>query len=178
VSRIPVREALRQLENEGLVTLVPHAGARVARLDFEECMELYLLREALEPLLMEEVARNATDADVAAFEARMLEVEAAAGDPARWLALDRLFHLEMYRLAELPRVAAITERHWNQTQQYRRAYMSSLHRLPLRVAHLQHRLIWDAVRRRDEADAADLQRVHIRRTRMALAERPVIFDAP
>jgi DNA-binding GntR family transcriptional regulator len=176
VSRIPVREALRQLENEGLVTLVPHSGARVARLDFEECMELYRLREALEPLLMEEVARRATDDDVAAFEARMLQVEAAADDPRRWLAEDRLFHLEMYRLAELPRVLAFAESAWNQTQQYRRAYITSLETGPMHVAHLQHRLLVDAVRRRDEVDAAEMQRVHIRRTRMALAERREIFD--
>ena len=171
-----VREALRQLENEGLVTLVPHSGARVARLDFAECMELYRLREALEPLLMEEVARRATDDDLAAFEARMLQVEAAADDARRWLAEDRLFHLEMYRLAELPRVRAFAESAWNQTQQYRRAYINSLEMGPLHVAHLQHRLIFDAVRRHDEVDAAEMQRVHIRRTRMALAERREIFD--
>src|SRR5215216_991413 len=47
-SRIPVREALRQLEMEGLVTLVPHVGARVALLDFGEYTELYRMREAVE----------------------------------------------------------------------------------------------------------------------------------
>jgi DNA-binding GntR family transcriptional regulator len=176
VSRIPVREALRQLENEGLVTLVPHSGARVARLDFEECMELYRLREALEPLLMEDVARRATDEDVAAFETRMLQVEAAADDARRWLAEDRRFHLEMYRRADLPRVFEFAEGAWNQTQQYRRAYITSLEIGPFHVAHLQHRLIVDAVRRRDATDAAEMQRAHIRRTRMALAERAELFD--
>jgi DNA-binding GntR family transcriptional regulator len=176
VSRIPVREALRQLENEGLVTLVPHSGARVARLDFDECMEIYRLREALEPLLMEEVARRATDAHIEAFEARMLGVEASVDDPSLWLAEDRLFHLEMYRLAEMPRVLAFAESAWNQTQQYRRAYMMSLEVGPFEVAHLQHRLILDAVRRHDEYDAAEMERIHIRRTRIALGERAELFD--
>jgi DNA-binding GntR family transcriptional regulator len=176
VSRIPVREALRLLENEGLVTLVPHSGARVARLDFDECMELYRLREALEPLLMEEVARRATADDVARFEARMLRVEAAVGEPRTWLAEDRLFHLEMYRLARLPRALAFAEGAWNQTQQYRRAYITSLEVGPFEVAHLHHRLILDAVSRHDELDAAEMQRVHIRRTRIALSERAELFD--
>src|SRR5262245_58587035 len=44
-SRIPVREALRQLQSEGLVTLLPNVGARVARLDVGELVEVYLVRE-------------------------------------------------------------------------------------------------------------------------------------
>jgi DNA-binding GntR family transcriptional regulator len=50
-SRIPVREALRMLQAEGLVTLVANSGAWVARLSLAECAELYQIRERLEPLL-------------------------------------------------------------------------------------------------------------------------------
>jgi DNA-binding GntR family transcriptional regulator len=173
VSRIPVREALRRLEDEDLVTLVPHSGARVTTLDFAECMELYRLRESLEPLLMEEVARRATDEDITSFEAALARVEAAAaaGDPARWVVEDRLLHLGMYRVAQLPRVLAVAETAWNQTQQCRRAYMGPAETAPFDVAHREHRLIVDAIRRRDEVDAADMQRRHIRRTRNVLAER-------
>src|SRR5918998_2890875 len=52
VSRIPVREALRRLESEGLVVARPHASARVARLDFEEYEEIYKMRERLQPLAL------------------------------------------------------------------------------------------------------------------------------
>src|SRR5512135_3555512 len=51
-SRIPVREALRMLQAEGLVTLVANSGAWVARLTLDECAELYQVRERLEPLLL------------------------------------------------------------------------------------------------------------------------------
>src|SRR5579862_4151245 len=51
-SRIPVREALRMLQAEGLVTLVANSGAWVARLTLAECAELYQVRERLEPLLL------------------------------------------------------------------------------------------------------------------------------
>jgi len=51
-SRIPVREALRMLAAEGLVTLVANSGAWVTRLTMAECTETYLIRERLEPLLL------------------------------------------------------------------------------------------------------------------------------
>src|SRR5271169_1709802 len=51
-SRIPVREALRMLAAEGLVTLVANSGAWVTRLTMAECVELYQVRERLEPLLL------------------------------------------------------------------------------------------------------------------------------
>jgi DNA-binding transcriptional regulator YhcF (GntR family) len=52
VSRIPIREALRSLAAAGLVTLVPSTGAWVTELSLEECREVYLMRERLEPLLL------------------------------------------------------------------------------------------------------------------------------
>jgi DNA-binding GntR family transcriptional regulator len=51
-SRIPVREAFRLLASEGLVTLVANTGAWVTRLSLAECVETYLIRERLEPLLL------------------------------------------------------------------------------------------------------------------------------
>ena len=49
-SRVPVREALRMLEAEGLVTLVANTGAWVARISLAECEEMYQIRERIEPL--------------------------------------------------------------------------------------------------------------------------------
>src|SRR5688500_8192020 len=61
MSTIPLREALRQLESEGLVVIRPHAGARVALLDFEECVESYQLRERVEPLAFSKSIESITD---------------------------------------------------------------------------------------------------------------------
>ncbi len=176
VSRIPVREALRQLENEGLVSLVPHSGARVARVDLNECVELYRLREVIEPVVIVASVPNLTDENVADLRERMLAIEAAAGDVQKWLAEDRQFHLASYRAAEMPQALRMVEGFWNQTQQYRRAYVGNLPPERLEVVHLEHRLIIDAIERRDAEDAGERQRQHIRRTRVGLLDHAELFD--
>jgi DNA-binding GntR family transcriptional regulator len=173
-SRIPVREALRQLESEGLVTLVPHSGARVAVMDFEEYSELYRVREAVEPIAIAESAPRLTDQQLAHLRELLAIVEASPEDPLRWLEYDRLFHLSSYAAAPLPRVLAMIERFWNQTQQYRRAYFYTV-RDHLEVVSAEHRLIMEALERRNGDDAASLQMLHIRRTRTTLAPHPELF---
>ena len=65
-SRIPVREALKQLENEGLVVLAPNRGAWIADVNSEESVEVYKIREAVEPLAIFESVPGLTEADIGA----------------------------------------------------------------------------------------------------------------
>ena len=85
VSRIPVREALRRLESEGLVTLVPHSGARVARMDIGECTELYRLRELIEPMALAESVPNLSDQRLTALHGLLSAIEDSYDDIPRWL---------------------------------------------------------------------------------------------
>ena len=176
-SRIPVREALRQLETEGLVTLVPHSGARVAVMDFAGFSELYRMREELEPMAIAESAPRLSDEQIERLRELLAVVESSAeSDINRWLEYDRLFHLASYEAAPLPQAVAMIERFWNQTQQYRRAFLSAARPMNLPIVNAEHLLIMDALARRDGKDAADLQRLHIRRTRTTLARRPELFQ--
>ena len=167
-SRMPVREALNRLRDEGLVTLVSHVGARVASLDVAELDEIYLLREQLEPLALAESIPGLTAEDHQRLREYVVEMEACAdpADPSRWVWIDRLFHLTSYRAAKMPRLLEMIEGFWNTTQQYRRAYT----RLPNRfaTAHMEHRLLLEAIVGRNQEQASALSRVHIRRTRLAL----------
>jgi len=173
-SRIPVREALRTLENEGLVSLVPHSGARVAVMDYEGFSELYRLREVVEPLAIGESASRLTDAQIAHLRELMSIVEQTPDDPLRWLQADRQFHLESYAAAPLPKVLSMIEGFWNQSQQYRRAYLYTV-QSHMEIVNAEHRLILEALERRDPQDAANLQRLHIRRTRTTLAPHSELF---
>jgi DNA-binding GntR family transcriptional regulator len=175
-SRIPIRDALRQLEAEGLVTLKPNSGAWVARMDYDEYSELYRLREVVEPFAIAESAPNMTDEILERLARLAAELERSTDDLTHWLDLDRRFHLESYSAAPLPRVLAMCEGFWNQTQQYRRAHHSTLEGSRLELAHMEHQLILDALVRRDPQDAEARQRSHIRRTRIMLANHPELFD--
>jgi DNA-binding GntR family transcriptional regulator len=183
-SRIPVREALRQLENEGLINLVPRSGARVAKLDFEESAEVYRIREELEPLAVAQSAPHLSDSQVDQLRDLMLQIE-RSDDPAVWLLLDRRFHLASYAAAAMPRLLKMIENFWNSTQQYRRIYYGMIARARQEQAsaareapltHVDHRLLFDALERRDPVDAECILRSHIRRTRIALANHQELFE--
>src|SRR5699024_8904698 len=64
VSRMPIREALRTLETEGLVTLEPHKGAVVRSISREDIMEIYELRAILEPLVLKKSMKYFSQKDI------------------------------------------------------------------------------------------------------------------
>lgn len=175
VSRIPVREALSQLEREGLITNVPHAGARVARLDLQEHLEIYRIREALEPIAIAESATRLTPEQLDELRQMEVEFEQLGTDPERWLEADRRFHLATYAAAPMPRLLEMIEGFWNSTQHYRRAYLSTLDAEGHRLVYYEHALILDALERHDAADAEARQRSHLRRTRLMLVQHPELF---
>lgn len=176
-SRIPVREALRELETEGLVVLVPSVGATVSRLTVAELTELYQIREAIEPVIVSESARFITTELLGRLTATADEIERASDDPKKWLELDRELHILSFSASRMPQARAIAEGLWNQTQQYRRVYITSLEPSLFEFAHSEHRQILDALRRGDPEAAALSHRLHVHRTRLALAEHPELFEA-
>lgn len=174
-SRIPVREALKQLQSEGLVTLTSHVGARVATLDLSELTEIYLIRELVEPYAIALSTPRLSDRDHEALRRYIEAMESVANvdDPSRWIELDRNFHLATYARADMPRLQQFIEGLWTSTQQYRRAYV----RLPgrIEIAQAEHILLLGAIERHDAAEAKQLSLAHIRRTRLGLDEHPEVF---
>ena len=180
-SRIPVREALRMLAAEGLVTMVSNAGAWVTWLTAEECDEAYLVRERLEPLLLRRSMPRLGEAAASRLGELADEMEAAP-DVSAFLRADREFHLASYAGAASGETWAIIARMWNTTQFYRREFttLAAGGELPggLDVSHLEHRLLLDAVRRQDGDDAERALVMHIRRTRLELGRHPEVFTGP
>ncbi len=180
-SRIPVREALRQLQNEGLVSLVAYSGARVARVDAEEYEEIYLMREYLEPLAIRESLPHLTDRHFAELHDLMARIEACK-DTTEVLDLDRRFHLLTYSAARRPRLLRMIEGFWNNTQQYRRVFyrlvqeQASVDSTQLPMTHMEHHVLVDALERQDPDTADSVVRAHIRRTRLTLASHREVFN--
>lgn len=109
ISRIPVREALLQLEAQGLVRIVPHRGAVVTGLSVEEVEDIFRLREQLEPPLLALSARRFSEADYRRLRSLTDGYGAAlaAGQVDRWGELNRSFHLDLLRYADRPRSLSI-----------------------------------------------------------------------
>ena len=174
-SRIPVREALRMLDSEGLVTLVANSGAWVTKLTLSECVETYLIRERLEPLLLRTSMPNLDAAAVGRLGQLADEMEAGA-ELDSFLRADREFHLSSYAGAESSEMWQIIHRMWNTTQHYRREFTRlAAHAAGLSVTHMEHRLLLDCIRRQDLDDAERVLVTHIRRTRLELEKHPELF---
>jgi DNA-binding GntR family transcriptional regulator len=174
-SRIPVRESLKILEAEGLVTIVPNSGAWVAKLDAFEFDQIYKLREHVESFAIRESIDSLTREQITRLRELVVATTAAA-DVDEFLTLDREFHLLTYAGAKYSFLHELVTRFWNSTQHYRRAWANARPSDQNWATDSEHALIVDAIERRDHDSAASLVAGHIRRTRLALAPRTEIFD--
>ena len=175
-SRLPVREALKRLESEGLIILVPNSGAWVAKLDLAECIEVYKMRERLEPLALGEGAGSLPAAILERMEQLATEMERVE-DIEDFIRLDREFHLMSYGPSNMPKLNRMIERFWNSTQHYRRAFATVMGVEGLRLVHYEHRLLIEALKRHDAEEAERILYGHIRRTRLELERHQDIFEA-
>ena len=111
VSRIPIREALVQLEAEGLVKIQPHKGAVVSDLSLDDILELFEFRALIEPRLLERSAAKLTEQEFrqleAILEAYSEDLQSLQID--RWGTLNTQLHTLLYSHAEAPRIEATAQ---------------------------------------------------------------------
>jgi DNA-binding GntR family transcriptional regulator len=174
-SRLPVREALRILEAEGLTEHEANKGARVPYLSMHEVDVVYQMRERLEPLALFESIPHLGPADLERLEDVQARIEQNT-DVGSFLALDREFHLLTYSGCAIDQLTSMVTRLWNSTQHYRRAFVSLSGPGRMWVVNAEHRLLLDAIERRDSVDAERYLTGHIRRTRIELDKHPEVFD--
>ena len=157
-SRMPIRDALRQLEAEGIVQIHPTKGAQVARMDATEIREIFALRDLLEsqalslsiPTLASEKLDEA---------AQVLARIDAEPDVARWGVLNRTFHLALYSACGNARLLGLIEAHHNAADRYVRMLLSSLDYRG--VSQAEHRELLAACRKRDTAEAVRVLKKHL-----------------
>lgn len=157
VSRSPVREALGQLEAEGLVVLTPQKGAQVSPISRDEIAELFELRLLVEPHLIAFAIPQMTEADLnkaTAIISEMADISLDGWGDANW----RL-HETLYAPAGRPGMVKLLRRTHETIGRYiRMQVMATNGRTD---AHREHKLILDACRKRDVNKAVALLREHI-----------------
>ena len=161
VSRIPVREALRQLEAEGLVTFNPHRGAVVSTLSLKQIGELFELRADIEGDLIRRAVPHMKPEDHARADEILDAYEAAlrSGQVAVWGALNWQFHSTLYAPADRVLTMSIVSKLHHHSDRYLRMQLSLTHG-ETRARH-EHRAIAAAARKRDAVKADRLMREHI-----------------
>jgi len=174
VSRIPVREALFQLEAEGLVLIEPHKGAIVSAFSLEEIDDVFDLRVMLEPRMLAQSAPLLTPQDFAEVSTLDAEFKGAIAeqDVAQWGQLNARFHLALYRHARQPRTLAIVTSLLQTSDRFTRLQMN---RAPaLSRAESEHRKLLRLCQEGKVAQACDHLVAHIEKVRRdlhALLER-------
>jgi DNA-binding GntR family transcriptional regulator len=176
-SRVPVREALRILEARGLVVLRANSGAWVSEMTRHDLSLSYQIRERIEPLLLVDSLPRLTDADLTELRDLATAIE-ATDDVEEFLVLDRRFHWASYRGHDAPQLAAMVERLWDTTQHYRREFARLAGTSRSWVINAEHRLLLEAVGRRDSETAEAVLAQHIGRTRLELSKHPELFADP
>ncbi len=160
VSLIPLREALRALAGEGLVTYRPRRGYAVTELDLDELEEVYRLRRLLESDALRRGVGRATESDLRALEdaADACASAGQAGDVAGQLAANRRFHDLLHGLAGSRPEARLIDILWDSTEAYRALYYV----LPgeAAAADAAHRAILTAVAAADADAVVRLQDAH------------------
>lgn len=161
VSRIPVREALRLLEAEGLVTFNPHRGAVVSTLSLAEIEELYELRAQIETDLLLRAMPHISDEQIARAEEVLDTYDASLtrGQVAGWGGLNWKFHSTLYAPANRPVTMGIVHRLHQHTDRYSRMQLALTHGEQRAIT--EHRQITAAIRRRNHKRATALLRRHI-----------------
>lgn len=117
VSRMPIREALNGLEKMGLAESVPYVGMKLVSLTQEDVLQIYQMRQALEPLVAEKACANITDEDLQELEKIHEDYIQIVREPeldAKKLYLqNRKFHFAIYSISGMDRVCSVIESLWD-----------------------------------------------------------------
>lgn len=162
MSRTPVREALRNLESEGYVVIVPQRGAYVPRLTREDVIEVFEIREALEPLAAAKACLSMPDSVIDEFQAKL---DAAEGPPEDLQAIVRAGHQLHDLLMEYAgnrRMVDIISRYSGQIRRVQ-AFTEGIG--AGRASRHEHRQMLDVLRKRDPGIVEAFMRFHLRSTR-------------
>lgn len=154
-SRIPVRDALRALEYEGLVRSEPHRGFTVTELDADDVEEVYDLRVVLESHAIRLALPVLTDDDLQELQA-LYDSMTTAASPDEQLAARERFYLRLYSVAGRPRLVGLIAR-------LRQEVARALRWPTLQHAPSIHEAFFAAVKRRDADAAIEQLETHYRR---------------
>ena len=164
VSRTPVREALRQLELEGLVTIIPNKGAYVVGISKKDIQDIYEIRSRLEGLCARWAAANLTKEQLDDLEENiyLAEFHAAKGNYEQVVELDNKFHDILYTACGSRELRHVLTDFHHYVQRVRKITLAEPQRAV--ESNEEHRKIVDALKKKDADMAEKLANQHMGNT--------------
>ncbi len=161
VSRTPVREALRQLELEGLVTIIPNKGAYVNGITARDIYDIYVIRSYLEGLCAKWACEHITDEQIEELEeiTYLCEFHIQKEHWDQIFELDNRFHLLLYEACGSRILEHILADYHHYVERVRKNTLSSKERASM--ACQEHKAILESVKNKDEDKAEKLANDHI-----------------
>ncbi|MDO4479372.1 MAG: GntR family transcriptional regulator [Lachnospiraceae bacterium] len=161
VSRTPVREAMRQLENEGLVLMIPRKGAQVAKITRQEMTDVLEVRKSLEILAVEKACERISASQKEELKVREEEFKKVllSDDITAIAEADEAFHEVIYRATGNRRLIQLLSNLREQMYRFRVEYLKNKDSWELLID--EHRRIVEALVTDDRATARDLTAQHI-----------------
>jgi DNA-binding GntR family transcriptional regulator len=159
VSRMPVREAFRKLESEGLIILEPHKGAIVKSIQVEDIEEIYILRAELEKMAVQQSVNLMTKEDIHELT-RLVELMESADDVDDFVQFNIDFHRLLVKRCNWSRLNSFINTLWNGLPQQTPHFLEG----QTETSNKEHRKILHAILNNDKEQAAKLVSEHIKRT--------------
>lgn len=164
VSRTPVREALRQLELEGLVNIIPNRGAYVNMITAKDVQDIYIIRSMLEGQCARWATEYITEEQLEDLEETLClsEYHTKKGNYEKLYELDGLFHEQLYDASNSRILKHVLSDFHDYVKRVRKATLAFQDRSVKSTE--EHRAIFEAVRERDADKAEELAKIHVKQT--------------
>lgn len=161
VSRTPIREAIRMLEQEGLAVTVPRKGAEVARMTEKDMEDVLQIREVLDELAVKLACDNITRKEIRELESKTVQFENSirSGDIKSIALADVDFHDVIYRAAGNKKLVTMLDNLREQIFRYRVEYLKDEKAYPTLIR--EHREILQALDRHDKDQVVKTMKAHV-----------------
>ncbi|MCI2422321.1 GntR family transcriptional regulator [Saccharopolyspora sp. K220] len=162
VSTMPVREALKRLESDGLVVF-HRRSVTVAALSAKEVEQIFDIRWRLEGLASEWAISKVTDRDIAELDAILSSMERADIEPLQWRLRNQQFHLRFYECAGSAHLLELIHKVWDKVEPYMAIYATNVESFD--QARREHRELLALIAERDPPRLLDATERHLADTR-------------
>ena len=161
VSRTPIREAIRMLEQEGLAVTTPRKGAEVAKMTLKDMEDVLEIRDALDELAVRIECQKISDEQLKQLEdmKELFEKSTQTGNVKKIAEADVTFHDVIYEATGNPKLVTLLNNLREQVYRYRVEYIKDPKNYPTLIA--EHEAILESLKNRDVKNAVEAMHVHV-----------------